>query len=172
MRKMKYGENRSGKKLRRRLQDDSGSIPEAIVQGAEVENSPGVQQQSSISNTSPDGKEPQVISVDEMVQHHVGQALMEHTGLDALAGSDSSSTTSETSTPRESLLPVQDRGRDSVRPYTESQRKEMVIVLTQLLELYQDDRVLAPLLVSYIDQVARQHEEEERKQQFSASLER
>ena len=42
---------------------------------------------------------------------------------------------------------------DDNRPYTEHQRKEVVIVLTQLLERYRDDSDLAPVLVEYIDLV-------------------
>lgn len=53
--------------------------------------------------------------------------------------------------------------REFSRPFSESQRKEVVIVLTQLLELHREDRVLAPLLVDYIDQVAMLHEAEEQR---------
>jgi hypothetical protein len=51
-------------------------------------------------------------------------------------------------------------GYDAYRPYTENQRKEVVIVLTQLLEIYRDDSVLAPLLVDYIDQITNEQEEQ------------
>lgn len=57
-------------------------------------------------------------------------------------------------------------GDDTQRPFTEHQRKEIVITLTQLLEIYRDDRILAPLLVGYIDQVAKLHEEEARRRQL------
>ena len=43
------------------------------------------------------------------------------------------------------------------RPYTKSQRKEVVIVLAQLLELYRDDKVLTPILVDYIDEVEKRY---------------
>lgn len=52
------------------------------------------------------------------------------------------------------------KGYDAYRPYTENQRKEVVIVLTQLLEIYRDDSVLAPLLVDYIDQITNDLTEE------------
>jgi hypothetical protein len=45
---------------------------------------------------------------------------------------------------------------DQHRPYTERQRKEIVIVLTQLLEIYRDDHVLAPILVSYVDGITQE----------------
>lgn len=45
---------------------------------------------------------------------------------------------------------------DDYRPYTEYQRKEIVAILTQLLERYRDDRELAPVLVEYIDQVTKE----------------
>lgn len=45
----------------------------------------------------------------------------------------------------------------SGRPYTGEQKKEVVIVLAQLLEKYGSDRVLTPLMVSYIDGVERRH---------------
>ncbi|KAI2498719.1 hypothetical protein MHU86_15786 [Fragilaria crotonensis] len=45
---------------------------------------------------------------------------------------------------------------DNCRPYAEYQRKEVVAVLTQLLERYRDDRDLAPVLVEYIDQVTKE----------------
>lgn len=43
--------------------------------------------------------------------------------------------------------------KDAMRPYTESQRKEAVVVLTQLLERYSDNDTVASLLVEYIDQI-------------------
>ena len=52
------------------------------------------------------------------------------------------------------------KGYDAYRPYTENQRKEVVIVLTQLLEIYRDDSVLAPLLVDYVDQITNTFEQE------------
>ena len=39
------------------------------------------------------------------------------------------------------------------RPFIEKQIKDMVVALAQLLEKYRDDKVLAPILVQYIDQV-------------------
>ena len=45
----------------------------------------------------------------------------------------------------------------SGRPYTGEQKKEVVIVLAQLLEKYGSDRVLTPLMVNYIDGVERRH---------------
>jgi len=45
--------------------------------------------------------------------------------------------------------------KDIMRPYTESQRKEAVVVLTQLLERYSDNDVVASLLVEYIDQIVK-----------------
>ena len=63
---------------------------------------------------------------------------------------------------QKAVVPTLAPERDAFRPYSENQRKEVVIVLTQLLELYRDDRVLAPVLVDYIDQVARAHEQEKR----------
>ncbi len=45
---------------------------------------------------------------------------------------------------------------DDYRLYTEYQRKEVVAVLTQLLERYRDDRELAPVLVEYIDLVTKE----------------
>ena len=43
----------------------------------------------------------------------------------------------------------------SCRPYTGEQRKDIVIMLTQLLEKYGTDNVLTPLMVNYIDAVER-----------------
>jgi hypothetical protein len=63
---------------------------------------------------------------------------------------------------QKAVVPTLAPERDAFRPYSENQRKEVVIVLTQLLELYRDDRVLAPVLVDYIDRVARAHEQEKR----------
>jgi len=47
----------------------------------------------------------------------------------------------------------------ATRPYTESQRKGIVNVLTALLEKYSDDVVLAPVLVNYIDEITAQSDE-------------
>ena len=43
------------------------------------------------------------------------------------------------------------------RPYTEPQRKEIVVVLAQLLETYRNDKILTPILVGYIDQVEKRY---------------
>mmetsp|Transcript_11785 Transcript_11785/g.17897 ORF Transcript_11785/g.17897 Transcript_11785/m.17897 type:complete len:329 (+) Transcript_11785:251-1237(+) len=40
-------------------------------------------------------------------------------------------------------------------PYNPTQLKDLIQVLTQLLERYRDDKDLAPILVSYIDEAAR-----------------
>mmetsp|Transcript_13886 Transcript_13886/g.23014 ORF Transcript_13886/g.23014 Transcript_13886/m.23014 type:complete len:428 (+) Transcript_13886:198-1481(+) len=71
--------------------------------------------------------------------------------------------TPEEPPPIRQQAPVLEDDRDAQRPYTEHQRKEIVIALTQLLEVYRDERVLAPMLVGYVDQVAKLHEEEERQ---------
>jgi len=49
-------------------------------------------------------------------------------------------------------------GPKYIAPYTPSHLKDMIQVLTNLLERYRDDRALAPILVEYIDVVARRSE--------------
>jgi hypothetical protein len=49
-------------------------------------------------------------------------------------------------------------GPKYIAPYNERQLKDMIQVLTQLLERYRDDKALAPILVSYIDTVAERAE--------------
>ena len=46
---------------------------------------------------------------------------------------------------------------ESGRPYTGEQKKEIIVMLAQLLEKYGSDRVLTPLMVEYIDSVERRH---------------
>jgi len=46
-------------------------------------------------------------------------------------------------------------GPKYIAPYTPQQLKDLIQVLTQLLERYRDDKDLAPILVSYIDEAAR-----------------
>lgn len=48
--------------------------------------------------------------------------------------------------------------KEEMRPYTESQKKEAVVVLTQLLERYSENDAVAPLLVEYIDEVVNRRE--------------
>lgn len=56
-------------------------------------------------------------------------------------------------------------GPKYVPPYTEQQRKDMILMLSALLERYRDDPQLAPVLVGYIDEVARREEEQASQEQ-------
>ena len=49
-------------------------------------------------------------------------------------------------------------GPKYVAPYTEMQFRDLMAVLTQLLERYRDEKALAPVLVRYIDEVERRIE--------------
>lgn len=49
-------------------------------------------------------------------------------------------------------------GPKYVAPYTETQFRDLMSVLTQLLERYRDEKSLAPVLVRYIDEVERRIE--------------
>lgn len=51
-------------------------------------------------------------------------------------------------------------GPKYVAPYTEKQLRDMIQVLSALLERYRDERALAPVLVGYIDEVERRVREE------------
>jgi len=50
-------------------------------------------------------------------------------------------------------------GPKYVAPYTETQFRDLMSVLTQLLERYRDEKALAPVLVRYIDEVERRIED-------------
>ncbi len=49
-------------------------------------------------------------------------------------------------------------GPKYIAPYSPQQLKDLIGVLTQLLERYRDDKDLAPILVSYIDEAAKRSE--------------